>query len=86
MVLVGVFRTYLPAFATPLLGLAGALGLFGAILMWLGLTLRTKEELERLPEEAQQMETSTGLFEILLIIVIIAAALAIGGVLLLALL
>lgn len=81
-VLLGVFRVYAPpAYATPLLGLAAILGVAGSLAMWLGLTLRTREELERLPEEASRMETSSGVFELTLIIVLLVTLAAIGAML-----
>ncbi len=84
--LIGVFRVYAPViYALPLLGLAVLLGLVGSLCMWLGLTLRTKEELERLPEEVSRMELSSGVFELTLIIVVLITMAIIGGLLLMVL-
>lgn len=77
--LIGVFRIYAGPLAFPLLGLAIFLGAIGAVLMWIGLTHKSKEELESLHERVRSLETSSGLYEILLIITIVASlALAVG--------
>jgi len=85
-VLVGIFRVYTGPLAMPLLGLAGSLGLAGAFLMWLGLTQRPKEELERLPEEAKRVETSSGVYEVALLIATLITLAVMVGILLLAVL
>ncbi|RLF12490.1 MAG: hypothetical protein DRJ69_00940 [Thermoprotei archaeon] len=84
-VLIGVFRVYAPPLALPLLGLAGFLGVLGAGLMWIGLTQRSKEELESLPEEAQRLETSKGIYEVSLIILLLVTLAIMAGILVLAL-
>jgi len=83
-VLVGIFRVYAGPLATPLLGLAALSGLLGTLLMWLGLTQRPKEELERLPEEAQRIEASSGVYEVVLLIVVVITLAVVVGALLLA--
>ncbi|MCX8204156.1 MAG: hypothetical protein N3H31_00600 [Candidatus Nezhaarchaeota archaeon] len=83
-VLIGVFRIYTGPLALPLLGLAVFLGLLGAGLMWMGLTHKSREELESLPEKARVVEPSSGLYEILLVITIIAAFAIAVGILLIA--
>ncbi|MEM4699942.1 MAG: hypothetical protein QXT74_03195 [Candidatus Nezhaarchaeales archaeon] len=83
--LIGTFRVYAGPLALPLLGLAIFLGAVGAVLMWIGLTHKSKEELEDLHEKVKSFETSSGLFEILLIITIALSLLLAVGILLAAL-
>jgi hypothetical protein len=54
--------------------------------MWLGLTQRPKEELERLPEEAKRVETSSGVYEVALLIATLITLAVMVGILLLAVL
>lgn len=78
-VLLGTFRVFAGPLSFPLLGLSIFLGALGAVLMWLGLTCRSKEELESLSAKAKSLETSSGLYEILLVVTaLVAAAIAIG--------
>lgn len=85
-ILLATFRIYIPQASLILLALSFALGLMGAGAMWLGLTQRSKEEIERLPEEVNRMETSTGILELSLIIVLAIAVLIMGSLFILFLL